>query len=97
MAIGAIGTVTPGVVTSAAVGAAEQEIMLENKVCYLVDSEPDKKGKTTIKYINDKFMNELLADNDELKNQYHAAGDKYSRQSAANVIRILAEAGVIKQ
>ena len=97
MAIGAIGTVTPGVFTSAAVGAAEQEIMLENKVCYLVDSEPDKKGKTKIKYINDKFMNELLADNDELKSKYNAAGDKYSRQSAANVIRTLTEAGLIKQ
>ena len=97
MAIGAIGTVTPGVVTSAAVGAAEQEIMLANKVCYLVDSEPNMKGITKIKYINEKFMNDVLGDNEELKSQYYAAGDKQSRQSAANTLQTLGAAGLIKQ
>ena len=96
MAIGAIGTVTPGVVTSAVVGAAEQEIMLANKVCYLVHSEPTKKGITKIKYINEKFINDMLGDNEALKSQYNAAGGKQSRQSAANTLQTLRVAGLIK-
>ena len=96
IAVGAVGTVTPGIVTSAGIGAAEQEIMLANKVCYLVDSEPNKKGITKIKYINEKFINDVLGDNDELKSQYNAAGGKHSRQSAANTLRTLKAAGLIK-
>lgn len=97
MAVGAIGTVTPGVVTSAVVGAAEQEILMANKVCYLVDSEPNKKGITKIQYINEKFINDVLGDNEELKSQYNAAGGKQSRQSAANTLQTLRAAGLIKQ
>lgn len=96
MAVGVVGAVTPGVGTSAVVGAAEQEIMLANKVCYLVDSEPNKKGITKIKYINEKFINAVLGDNEELKSQYNAAGGKQSRQSAANTLRTLKAAGLIK-
>ncbi|MBR0045837.1 MAG: hypothetical protein IJP75_02995 [Bacteroidaceae bacterium] len=97
VAAGAIGAVVPGIVAAAAVGAVGQELMLANKVCYLVDSEPDQKGKTKIKYINDKLMNEVLADNEALRSKYNAAGDKFTRQSAANVIQTLAEAGLIKK
>ena len=34
--------------------------------------------------------------NDELKSQYNAAGGKHSRQSAANTLRTLKAAGLIK-
>lgn len=97
MAVGAIGAVTPGVATSAAVGAVEQEVLMANKVCYLVDSEPNKKGITKIQYINEKFINDVLGDNEELKNQYNAAGGKQSRQSAVNTLQTLRAAGLIKQ
>ena len=72
------------------------ELQLANKVCYLVDGEADKKGKTKIQFIDDKFMNALLADKAELKSKYNATGDKHGRQSAANVIQTLMAAGLIK-
>ena len=97
MAVGAIGTITPGVVTSAVVGAAEQEIMLANKVCYLVETAPASNGRTKIKYMGDNFMKELLADKAEAKAVYEAAGEKANRQSASNVLKTLIAAGLIKQ
>ena len=97
VAVGALSTVVPGILLSAVVGAGMQEMMLANKVCYLVDSEPDKKGKTDIKYMNEKFINDVLGDNEELKSQYYAAGDKQARQSAANTLQTLMAAGLIKQ
>ena len=72
------------------------EIQLADKVCYLIDSEADKNGKTKIKYVDDQFMKEVLADKEEAKKQYDAAGDKYGRQSAANVIQTLLVAGLIE-
>ena len=72
------------------------EIQLADKVCYLIDSEADKNGKTKIKYVDDQFMKEVLADKEEAKKQYDAAGDKYGRQSAANVIQALLVAGLIE-
>ena len=72
------------------------EIQLADKVCYLIDSEADKNGKTKIKYVDDQFMKKVLADKEEAKKQYDAAGDKYGRQSAANVIQTLLAAGLIE-
>ena len=66
-------------------------------MCYLVDSEPNKKGITKIQYINEKFINDVLGDNEELKSQYNAAGGKQSRQSAVNTLQTLRAAGLIKQ
>lgn len=71
--------------------------LMANKVCYLVDSEPNKKGFTKIKYINEKFINDVLGDSEELKRQYNAAGGKQSRQSAVNTLQTLRAAGLIKQ
>jgi len=84
--------VKPGIV--AAYGLTE--LQLANKVCYLVDSDVDSKGKTRIQLMNDAFMNELLAGNEELKEQYYAGADLMGRESASNVLDILNKAGLIK-
>lgn len=92
-AITSVLPVTPGTI----VGFGLNEALLANKVCYLVDSTPVSNGKTKIKYMGDKYMKELLADKPEAKAVYEAAGEKASRQSAANVINTLVTAGLIKQ
>ena len=81
----------PGIIVAYGV----TEIQLADKVCYLVDSEAEKNGKTKIKYVDDQYMKQVLADQEEVRSQYDAAGDKYSRQAATNVIQALMAAGLI--
>ena len=81
----------PGIIVAYGV----TEIQLADKVCYLVDSEAEKNGKTKIKYVDDQYMKEVLVDKEEVRKQYDAAGDKYGRQSAANIIQTLMAAGLI--
>ena len=91
-AAGSILPLPPAIIASFAINEAQ----LANKVCYLIDSEADAKGKTKIKFIDEKFMNEVLANNEELKSKYAAAGGKQSRQSASNTLQTLITADLIK-
>lgn len=68
---------------------------LNSYVCYLVDSDTNAKGKTPVTRINDKFMEQLLADDTAMLGKYNAISGKKSRQSAANVLPILMEKGLI--
>lgn len=69
---------------------------LSRTVCYLIDSEANEKGKTAVKYINDEFMEDLLADDASLLERYKAVTKKRSRQSSANVLPVLMEKGIVK-
>ena len=68
---------------------------LNSYVCYLVDTDTNAKGKTPVTRINDKFMEQLLADDTAMLGKYNAISGKKSRQSAANVLPILMEKGHI--
>ena len=63
--------------------------------CYLIDSETDEKGRSAIKRINDAFMENLLVDDEALLEKYKAIKSKSNRQSAANVLPILMEKGLV--
>ena len=52
--------------------------------------------KTKITRINDEFMAELLSDDAPLLERYHAIKAKHNRQSAANILPILMEKGLVK-
>jgi hypothetical protein len=80
--------------TSIALGIANES--LSNLKCYLVDGTVNQEGKTKITRINDEFMAELLADDAPLLERYHAIKAKHNRQSAANILPILMEKGLVK-
>ena len=78
---------------STAAGIANDQ--LSDFACYLIDSNANAKGKTPITRINDGFMENLLSDDAPLLERYKAVKTKHSRQSAANVLPILMEKGLI--
>ena len=79
--------------TSIAFGVANES--LSKLACFLVDGEKNDNGKTIVKRINDEYMDNLLADDAALLAKYKAIKSKHNRQSAANVLPILMEKGLI--
>ena len=63
--------------------------------CYLVDSNANEKGKYNTECMNDKYMEQLLNQDESLLEKYKAIHNKRSRQSSSNVIPILMEKGLI--
>ena len=80
--------------TSIALGIANES--LSNLKCYLVDGSVNEQGKTVVTRINDEFMAELLADDAPLLERYNAIKAKHNRQSAANILPILMEKGLVE-
>jgi len=64
--------------------------------CYLVESDANEKGKIPVTRINDSFMETLLAHDAPLLEKYKAISSKRNRQSAANILPVLMEKGVVK-
>lgn len=84
----------PAMIGSELVWVGTQQ--LNNHRCYLLDSEANEKGKTAVTMIDDEFMETLLADNQALLDRYMATSKKNTRLSAANVLPVLMEKGMIK-
>ena len=77
------------------IGAGVANHALSDYTCYLIDSNANAKGKTPITRINDAFMENLLSDDASLLGKYMAVKNKHGRQSAANVLPILMEKGLV--
>ena len=80
---------------SGSIGAGIANNCLSDYACYLLGSNANAKGKTPITRINDDFMVNLLSDDTSLLNKYMAVKSKHNRQSAANVLPILMEKGLV--
>ena len=80
--------------TSVALGVINSD--LSNLKCYLLDSGANEQGKTAVTRINDEFMTELLVDDAPLLERYNAIKAKHNRQSAANILPILMEKGLVE-
>ena len=79
-----------------AMGAAITETNIRNdRVCYLIDNNGDGK-KTQIVLLDDKFMGELLSKDSRLMECYKEKEKKKERESAANVLPILKELGLVE-
>lgn len=70
--------------------------LMEHHVLYLIDKEPNAKGKIVMTRINDQFMEQLLRDDPVTFEQYYGRGKKGTRQSAANILPILVKKGLIQ-
>ena len=81
---------------SGSIGAGIANECLSDYACYLIDSNANTKGKTPITRINDDFMVNLLSDDASLLDKYMAVKSKRNRQSAANVLPILMEKGLVE-
>ena len=69
--------------------------LMEHHILYLVDKEPNEKGKYVMTRINDAFMEQLLRDDPVTFEQYYGRQKKGDRQSAANILPILVKKGLI--
>lgn len=75
-------------------GAISASAMLKDRVCYLIDD--DGNGKTTeIKLMDDNFMKGLLFADPALMNRYMSIENQKERESAANILPLLQEKGVV--
>ena len=70
--------------------------LMEHHILYLIDKEPNAKGKILMTRINDQFMEQLLRDDPVTFEQYYGRGKKGTRQSAANILPILVKKGLIE-
>ena len=69
--------------------------LMEHHVLYLVDKEPDAKGRYIMTRLNDAFMEKLLRDDPVTFEQYYGRSKKSVRQSAANILPILVKKGLV--
>lgn len=105
-ALASLGTLVAGIVVDdkvlglgllgASIGCDIANNKLSDLACFLVDSGANEKGKTAITRINDDYMEKLLANDSKLLNRYKAVNTKHSRQSAANILPILMEKGLVE-
>ena len=70
--------------------------LMEHHVLYLVDKEPNAKGKYIMTRLNDEFMEKLLRDDPVTFEQYFGRKKKGDRQSASNILPILVKKGLIE-
>ena len=69
--------------------------LMEKHVLYLLDKGPNNKGKICMTRMNDQFMEKLLRDDPLTFEQYYGRNKKGDRQSAANILPILVQKGMI--
>ena len=71
---------------------------LKNKVCYILTSGANEKGRYDITLFEDREMDKLLLSRDriDLHNAYYEEKDKIKRRLAARILPILMEAGIIE-
>ena len=71
---------------------------LKNKVCYILTSGANEKGRYDITLFEDKMMDKLLLSRDriDLHNAYYEEKDKKKRRLAVRILPILMEAGIIE-
>jgi len=70
--------------------------LMQHHILYLVDKEPNAKGKYIMTRLNDAFMEKLLRDDPVTFEQYYGRQKKGDRQSAANILPILVKKGLIQ-
>ena len=80
-------------------GAVSANKQLKNKVCYLLTSGANEKGRYDITLFEDREMDKLLLSRDliDLHNAYYAEKDKAKRRQAVRILPILMEAGIIEE
>ena len=105
-ALASLGTLVGGVLVNdtalsltllgTSIGCDIANSKLSDFACFLVDSGANEKGKTAITRINDDYMEQLLANDTPLLERYKAVKTKHNRQSAANILPILMEKGLVE-
>lgn len=69
--------------------------LMEKHVLYLLDKGPNAKGKILMTRIGDQYMEKLLRNDPVTFEQYYGRNKKGNRQSAANILPILVQKGII--
>ncbi len=105
-ALASLGTLVAGVLVDdtalslgllgTSIGCDIANSKLSDLACFLVDSGANEKGKIAITRFNDDYMEKLLATDAPLLERYKAVKAKHNRQSAANILPILMEKGLVE-
>jgi len=69
--------------------------LMETHVLFLVDKAPNAKGRYIMTRLNDQYMEELLRSDPITFSKYQGCNKKSVRQSACNILPILADKGLI--
>ena len=80
-----------------AIAAANQQ--MENKVCYVISSGANSKGRVDIRLIDDNLMEQMIASANhyELTSDFYSVKETEMRLLANHVIPILEKAGYLKE
>lgn len=70
--------------------------LMQHHILFLVDKEPNAKGKYIMTRLNDEFMEKLLRDDPITFEKYYGRQKRGERQSAANILPILVKKGLIQ-
>ena len=91
---GIVGAAVVGGIT----GAVAANKQLKNKVCYILTSGANEKGRYDIKLFEDRDMDKLLLSREliDLHNAYYEEKEKAKRRLASRILPILMEAGIIE-
>ena len=67
------------------------------QVCYVISTGADSDGLITIRLIDDGLMDQIIADRDDLQEEYYSEKKRAKRRLATRVIPILEKAGLFEQ
>lgn len=70
--------------------------LMQHHILFLIDKEPDAKGRYIMTRLNDEFMEKLLRDDPLTFEKYYGRQKKGERQSASNILPILVKKGLIQ-
>ena len=78
-------------------GAIAASSQMKQQVCYVISYGADSKGRIAIRLIDDSLMDEMIANRDDLHDEYYAEEKLSKRLLATHVIPILEKAGLFQQ
>lgn len=69
---------------------------LKNLVCYVISSGAGKKGKITVRMIDDNLMEQMIKGHNDLRKEFYSEDDDEKRLRPERIVPILEKAGLIK-
>ena len=89
--------IVAGMMFGAIGGALVGSKQIKQRVCYVISSGPDSKGRTDVRMINDELMEQMIAGHDDLYDEYYSEKQKSKRILAKHILPILRKAGLFTQ
>jgi hypothetical protein len=86
-----------GLMFGALGGAITASQQVKQQVCYVISYGADNEGRIAIRLIDDGLMDQMIANRDDLHDEYYAEENTTKRLLAKHIIPILEKAGLFEQ